>query len=92
MITEPEQYAGQSRADAQQRRKRDALEQLPAMEVDFVGKPRITRAVGGGQIVDLNRTAIGQDDPLPDQQGAPLQYSVARFVGDLVQLMVTDEG
>ncbi len=26
-----------------------------------------------------------------DQNGAPLQYSIARFVGDLVQLMVTDE-
>ena len=26
-----------------------------------------------------------------DQAGAPLQYSITRFVGDLVQLMVTDE-
>jgi GntR family phosphonate transport system transcriptional regulator len=26
-----------------------------------------------------------------DQEGSPLQYSVARFVGDMVQLMVTDD-
>src|SRR3546814_18428176 len=48
-------------ADAKQGRKPDALEQLPAMEIDLILEPGITGGIGGGQIVDPDRVAIGQD-------------------------------
>src|SRR3546814_2074506 len=42
-------------ADAKQGRKPDALEQLPAMEVDLILEPGITGGIGGGPIVDPDR-------------------------------------
>lgn len=57
---------------------------------------RITAALPTPEIARL----LGQPKTRPilqvealnvDQEGAPLQYSVARFVGDMVQLMVTDD-
>ena len=57
---------------------------------------RITAALPTPEIARL----LGQPKTRPilqvealnvDQKGSPLQYSVARFVGDLVQLMVADD-
>ena len=57
---------------------------------------RITAALPSPEVARL----LGQPKTRPilqvealniDQAGAPLQYSITRFVGDLVQLMVTDE-
>src|SRR3546814_7064568 len=42
-------------ADAKKGRKHDALEHLPAMEVDLIFKTGIAGGIGGGQIVDLDR-------------------------------------
>ena len=57
---------------------------------------RITAALPTPEIARL----LGQPKTRPilqvealnvDQEASPLQYSVARFVGDMVQLMVTDD-
>ena len=58
---------------------------------------RITAALPSPEVARL----LGQPKTRPilqvealnvDQDGAPLQYSITRFVGDLVQLMVADDG
>lgn len=57
---------------------------------------RITAALPSPEVARL----LGQPKTRPilqvealnvDQQGAPLQYSITRFVGDMVQLMVSDD-
>ena len=57
-------------ADAEQRRERHALEQRPGVEIDLVRKPGIAGRIGRRHIVDAQRTAVGHDDPLPDDQRA----------------------
>ena len=57
---------------------------------------RITAALPSPEVARI----LGQPKTRPilqvealnvDQAGAPLQYSITRFVGDLVQLMVADD-
>ena len=42
------------------------------MEVDLVGKTGVAAGVGGRQVVDHDRGAVGQDDALPDDERALL--------------------
>ena len=42
------------------------------MKVDLVGEPGITRRVGCRHVVEAGRTAIREDQPLPDDQRPPL--------------------
>src|SRR3546814_1363747 len=58
----------QLRTDPKKSRERDALEQRPCVEVDLVLQARITRRIGRRHIVDPHRAAVGQHDPLPDDQ------------------------
>ena len=62
----------QGRAHAEERRDGDALEQRPGVEIDLVGQTRITGSISRRDIVDLERAAIGHDNPLPDNQCAML--------------------
>lgn len=44
----------QLRTDAEQGRDRHALEQRPAMEIDLVGKSRISRRIGRRHVIELD--------------------------------------
>ena len=48
--------------------ERHALQQLPGVEVDLVGKAGVATGVGGRQVVDDDGGAVGQDDALPDDE------------------------
>lgn len=54
--------------DTEQRRQGHPLDQLPGMEVDLVLKAGIAGRIGRRVIVDSDRAAVGQDDPLLDNQ------------------------
>src|SRR3546814_9678253 len=55
-------------SDAEQRRERDVLQELPGVPVDPVGETRIALCVGCRDIVDADGRSIGQDDALPDHR------------------------
>jgi hypothetical protein len=40
------------------------------VQVDLVGEAGVAAGVGGGQVVDDDRRAVGQDDALPDDSGS----------------------
>jgi hypothetical protein len=48
------------------------------VEIDAVGEPGIAGGVGGGQIVDDDRRAIGSDNALPYDQRALLTVAAQR--------------
>ena len=43
------------RANAQERRHRDALQDLPGVVIDVILQPGITGGVSSGEIIDLDR-------------------------------------
>jgi len=45
------------------------------VEIHLVSEPGVARGVRCRQVVQLERGAVGQNDPLPDEQGAPLAES-----------------
>ena len=63
---------GELAADAEHGRQRHALQQLPGVEIDLVGEAGVAAGVGGRQVVDHDRAAVGQDDALPDDERALL--------------------
>src|SRR3546814_10438169 len=54
------------RSHAEQRRERDAFDQLPGVSVDLVLQAGIARRFGRRRVVDRERAAVGHDQPLPD--------------------------
>src|SRR3546814_2210372 len=54
------------RSHAEQRRERDAFDQLPGVSVDLVLQAGIARRIGRRRVVDRERAAVGHDQPLPD--------------------------
>ena len=58
--------------DAENGCQRDALEQLPAVQIELIGKAGIAAGVRRRQIVDDDRGAVGPDDALPDDERALL--------------------
>lgn len=72
---------GGLRADAEQCRERDALQEVPGVEVDLVLEAGIACRVGRREIVDHGRSAVGHDDALPDQQRPALPERDDAVVG-----------
>lgn len=57
-------------ADAEHGGECDALQELPGMQIDLVGKAGIAAGIRRREIVDHHRAAVGPDDALPDDEGA----------------------
>ena len=49
---------GELAADAEHGRQRDALQQLPGVQIDLIGEAGIAAGVGGRQVVDHDRGAV----------------------------------
>src|SRR5690606_15992564 len=56
------------RSDPEQGGKRDALEEPPCVEIHLVGEPGVARSIRRREVVELDRSAVRQDDALPDQE------------------------
>jgi hypothetical protein len=69
VVARPE---GELAADAEHGGERHPFQQLPGVEIDLVGEAGVAAGVGGRQVVDHDGGAVGQDDALPDDEGALL--------------------
>src|SRR5690606_29377177 len=72
---------GQLRSDPEQGGKRDALEESPCMEIHLVGEPGVARGIRRREVVELNRSAVRQDDALPDQKRPALTEGLDAVIG-----------
>src|SRR3546814_13861172 len=67
-------------ADAEKGRESDTLEKLPCVPIDTIGKAGIALGIARRRIVDADRCAIRQNDPLPDNERSALAKGNAAVV------------
>src|SRR6185369_528209 len=63
---------GKLAADTEHGGERHALQELPGVEVNLIGEAGVAASVRGGQVVDDDGGAVGQNDALPDDECALL--------------------
>src|SRR3546814_939507 len=69
-------------ADAEKGRESDTLEKLPCVPIDTIGKAGIALGIARRRIVDADRCAVRQNDPLPDNERSALAKGKAAVVTD----------
>src|SRR3546814_14085109 len=66
--------------DPEQAREHARLDDAPPVIVDAVGKPARAAGVGGDHSPQIERAAVGEDQPSPDHQRPRLAMRDARII------------
>src|SRR3546814_9419792 len=66
--------------DPEQAREHARLDDAPPVIVDAVGKPARAAGVGGDHSPQIERAAVGEDQPSPDHQSPRLAMRDARII------------